>query len=282
MATLAVMQLPSATPPPSDRLWAGELTARLDLALAAAREAGQLTLGYFSRSDLAVELKADDSPVTIADREAEELLRARISAMFPDDAILGEEFPERPGTSGFRWILDPIDGTKSFIHGVPLYGTLVAVEFERRSVVGVIAIPALDECVYAAVGQGAWHVRGGGPPVRARVSQASQLADSLFCTSDDTHWRGCGRQTALERLQAAARLSRTWGDCYGYFLVATGRAELMVDPVMSVWDAAALQPVLEEAGGTFTNWRGEPTIHSGEGIATNGKILAEVLSLVGS
>jgi histidinol phosphatase-like enzyme (inositol monophosphatase family) len=249
--------------------------------MAAAREAGQLTLGYFSRSDLAVELKADDSPVTIADRGAEELLRARISAKFPDDAILGEEFPERPGTSGFRWILDPIDGTKSFIHGVPLYGTLVAVEFQRRGVVGVIAMPALDECVYAAVGQGAWHVRGGGPPVAARVSQSSRLIESLFCTSDDTHWRGCGRQEVLERLQAAARLSRTWGDCYGYLLVATGRAELMVDPVMSVWDAAALQPILEEAGGTFTNWRGEPTIHSGEGIATNGKILSEVLSLVG-
>ena len=114
------------------------------------------------------------------------------------------------------------------------------------------------------------------------VSETPRLAESLFCTSDDTHWRGCGRQTALERLQAGARLSRTWGDCYGYLLVATGRAELMVDPAMSVWDAAALQPVLEEAGGTFTNWRGEPTIHSGEGIATNGKILAEVLSLVRS
>ena len=142
VATLAVMQLPSATPPPGDACGPEELTARLDLALAAAREAGQLTLDYFSRSDLAVELKADDSPVTIADRGAEELLRARISAAFPDDAILGEEFPERSGTSGFRWIVDPIDGTKSFIHGVPLYGTLVAVEFQRRSVVGVIAVPA--------------------------------------------------------------------------------------------------------------------------------------------
>ncbi|HEX4145306.1 MAG TPA: histidinol-phosphatase [Pirellulales bacterium] len=275
------MQLPSAPSPPNVACAPEELTARLELALAAAHEAGRLTLDYFARADLAVELKADDSPVTIADRQAEELLRARVSAKFPDDAILGEEFPERPGTSGFRWILDPIDGTKSFIHGVPLYGTLVAVEFQRRGVVGVIAIPALDEWVYAAVGQGAWHVRGGRPPVRAAVSQTPRLADSLFCTSDDTHWGGCGRQTVLERLQAAARLSRTWGDCYGYLLVATGRAELMVDPAMSVWDAAALQPVLEEAGGTFTNWRGEPTIHSGEGIATNGKILSEVLSLVG-
>jgi histidinol phosphatase-like enzyme (inositol monophosphatase family) len=275
------MQLPSATTPPSDACGQEELSARLDLALAAVREAGQLTLSYFSRSDLAVELKADDSPVTVADRQAEELLRARVGAKFPNDAILGEEFPERPGTSGYRWILDPIDGTKSFIHGVPLYGTLVGVEFQQRSVVGVIAMPALDECVYAAVGQGAWHVRHGGPPVRARVSESTRLAEALFCTSDDTHWRGLGRQAVLDRLQAAVRLSRTWGDCYGYLLVATGRAELMVDPAMSVWDAAALQPVLEEAGGTFTNWRGEPTIHSGEGIATNGKILSEVLSLVG-
>ncbi len=144
----------------------------------------------------------------------------------------------------------------------------------------MIYIPALDECVYAATSQGAWYVRGGGQPERARVSEQSRLAESLFCTSDDVHWRGCGRQAALERLHAGARLSRTWGDCYGYLLVATGRAELMVDPVMSVWDAAALQPILEEAGGTFTDWRGQPTIHSGEGIATNGKILAEVLALV--
>jgi histidinol phosphatase-like enzyme (inositol monophosphatase family) len=256
------------------------MAARLEVALSASREAGQLTLRYFSRGDLAVELKADDSPVTIADREAEQLLRDRIGAAFPDDAILGEEFPERAGTSGFRWIVDPIDGTKSFIHGVPLYGTLVGVEYAGRSVVGVINISALGELVYASRGNGAWYVRGGAAPVRAQVSGNARLADSLFCSSDDTHWRGCGRQGALERLQATARLSRTWGDCYGYLLVATGRAELMVDPVMSVWDAAALQPVMEEAGGTFTNWNGDPTIHCGEGIATNGKILAEVLTLV--
>ncbi len=123
------MQLPPATPSPGA---AGlpDTAARLDLALAAAREAGRSTLNYFLRANLAVELKADDSPVTIADRQAELAMRARISERFPDDAILGEEFPERPGTSGYRWILDPIDGTKSFIHGVPLYGTLVGVEFQ--------------------------------------------------------------------------------------------------------------------------------------------------------
>jgi histidinol-phosphatase len=257
-----------------------DLAARLQLALGAAREAGQLTLNYFCRSDLAVELKQDATPVTIADRQAEQLLRERIGEKFPQDGILGEEFPEQSGTSGFRWILDPIDGTKSFVRGVPLYGTLIGVEYQSRSVLGVIHIPGLDECVYASAGGGAWYERGSAAPTRARVSDRTQLSESLFCTSDATAYRALGRQAALERLEAAAQLSRSWGDCYGYLLVATGRAELMVDPVMSVWDAAALQPILEEAGGTFTDWKGQATIHSGEGIATNGKVLAEVLSLV--
>jgi histidinol-phosphatase len=257
-----------------------DLAARLQLALGAAREAGQLTLGYFCRGDLTVELKHDATPVTIADRQAEQLLRERIGRKFPSDGILGEEFPEQAGTSGFRWILDPIDGTKSFVRGVPLYGTLIGVEYQTRSVLGVIHVPGLDECVYGSVGGGAWYERGSVAPVRARVSERAHLAESLFCTSDATTFRSRGRQAALERLQAAALLSRTWGDCYGYLLVATGRAELMVDPVMSVWDAAALQPILEEAGGTFTDWQGRATIHSGEGIATNGKILPEVLSLI--
>ena len=173
---------------------------RLDVALAAAREAGRLTLEYFLRAGLAVELKADDSPVTVADREAEQALRARISSEFPDDAILGEEFPERPGSSGYRWILDPIDGTKSFIHGVPLYGTLIGVERAGRSVVGVIQLPALDQCVYAAAGQGAWHVAGGGPPQPARVSETGRWAPRCFAP-------------ATTRTGAAAAGSRPWSAC---------------------------------------------------------------------
>jgi histidinol phosphatase-like enzyme (inositol monophosphatase family) len=257
-----------------------DLAARLQLALVAAREAGRLTLDYFRRSDLAVELKQDATPVTAADRQAEQLLRQRIGEKFPQDGILGEEFPEQSGTSGFRWILDPIDGTKSFVRGVPLYGTLIGVEYQSRSVLGVIFVPGLDECVYASSGGGAWYERGSAAPSQARVSDRKTLSECLFCTSDAAGFRALGRQAALERLQAAAQLSRTWGDCYGYLLVATGRADLMVDPAMSVWDAAALQPILEEAGGTFTDWKGQPTIHSGEGIATNGKILDEVLHWV--
>lgn len=256
-----------------------DLSERLELARVVAREAGAITLEYFRQDNYAVELKRDHSPVTIADRRAEEHLRRRIAEAFASDGILGEELGEQSGTSGYRWILDPIDGTKSFISGVPLYGTLIGVELEGRSVVGVIRVPALDEMVSAAVGQGAWAQRGESPLVPARVSSATRLADSLFCTSEVRNFGKTGRHAAYEQLDAACRLARTWGDCYGYLLVATGRAELMVDPQMNVWDCAALQPILEEAGGSFTDWQGNATIHAGESIATNGHVLQEVLAI---
>ncbi len=258
---------------------AAEVARRLAFALPVSREAGRITLEYFRRGDLQIERKSDDSPVTLADRRAEEHLRRRLADQFPEDGILGEEFPERPGSSGFRWILDPIDGTKSFIHGVPLYGTLLGVEHEGRSVLGVDLIPALDECVYAAEGQGAWYVAASGPPQPARVSPCGRLSEALFLTSEVANFDAAGRHDLFDRLSAAARLSRTWGDCYGYLMVATGRAELMVDPLMNLWDAAAIQPIVEEAGGTFTDWQGRRTIYSGQGMATNGLVLDEVLAL---
>jgi histidinol phosphatase-like enzyme (inositol monophosphatase family) len=258
-----------------------DLAGRLEFAVAAAREAGRLTLDYFGRGNFEVESKADASPVTVADRGAEQLLRRRIAEAYADDAVLGEEFGESPGSSGFRWILDPIDGTQSFVRGVPLYGTLVGLEREGRSHAGVIYAPALDECVYAAVGQGAWYTRGAAAPVPARVSATPQLAGALFLTSNVAGFAQRNAMDLYVRLQSAARVSRTWGDCYGYLMVATGRADVMVDPQMNVWDAAALQPVLEEAGGTYTDWRGTPTIFGGEGLATNGHLLAETLAVMG-
>ncbi len=249
------------------------------MAIDAARAAGLITLEYFRREDLEVERKGDDSPVTVADRRAEDHLRRRIARAFPDDAILGEEMPEKPGNSGFRWILDPIDGTKSFIHGVPLYGTLIGVEHQGESVLGVILIPALDECVYAARGHGAWYVHAEDPPQPAKVSTCRSLCEGLFLTSEVANFEKIGRRDVYNRLEATARLSRSWGDCYGYLMVATGRAELMVDPVAAVWDLAALLPVIEEAGGSFTDWQGRRTIHSGQSIATNRHLLNEVLAI---
>ncbi len=257
-----------------------DLQPRLALAIEAAQEAGRITLEYFRRDDLNIELKPDDTPVTVADRSAEQHLRKRIAAAFPSDAILGEEMPEQAGTSGFRWILDPIDGTKSFIHGVPLYSTLVGLECEGESVLGVIRVPALDECVYAACGLGAWYVHADRPPRRAQVSSKRTLSQSLFVTSEVVNFDRTGRRGAYDRIQAAARLTRTWGDGYGYLMVATGRADVMIDPLMALWDAAALLPVIEEAGGVFTDWRGNRTIHGGEGVATNGLVTREVLGLL--
>ena len=255
-----------------------ELQPRLALAVEAAHEAGRITLEYFRRDDLDVELKSDDTPVTVADRRAEQHLRQRITAAFPADGIIGEEYGEQAGTSGCRWILDPIDGTKSFIHGVPLYATLVALEHENQSTLGVIHIPALDECVYAARGQGTWYLHGEQPPRRAAVSQWQPLGKALFLTSEVINFDRTGRRGAYDRLQAGCRLARTWGDGYGYLMVATGRAEVMVDPVMALWDAASLPVILEEAGGTFTDWQGNPTYRAGEGIATNGCLLQEALA----
>jgi histidinol-phosphatase len=257
-----------------------EMALRLDLALRIAREAGQITLEYFRRDDLEVERKGDDSPVTIADRRAEEHLRNCIAETFARDAIVGEELADRPGNNSFRWIVDPIDGTKAFIHGVPLFGTLIGIEYEGEPVAGVVYMPALGECVYASRGEGAWYIQGQNPKCPAKVSRRAPLSQGLFLTSEVASFVEIDRRGVYDRLQSTARLCRTWGDCYGYLMVAIGRADLMVDPVVAVWDLAPLLPILEESGGTFTDWQGRRTIHSGQAIATNGMILDEVLEIV--
>jgi histidinol phosphatase-like enzyme (inositol monophosphatase family) len=256
-----------------------EIRRRLDLALSAARVAGRRTLDFFQQEGLRVDRKPDRSPVTAADRDAEQILRRIIREAFPGDAILGEEYGREDGTSGFCWILDPIDGTKSFICGVPLYGTLIGVEHEQHSIVGVICLPALDECVFAGAGEGAWYVKGGSTPRPAKVSACQDLSDGVFLTSQVDSFATRNALGAYLELEKRASITRTWGDCFGYLLVATGRADVMVDPIMNLWDAAALQPILEEAGGVFTDWRGQRTIHSGEGIGCNQLLLEQVLSI---
>ena len=253
-----------------------EIESRLATAREIADEAGRHTLRYFQEG-VDVIRKGDNSPVTVADREAEELLRDAIQQAFPDDGILGEEHGERQGTSGYRWILDPIDGTKSFITGVPLYGTLVAVEWEGESRIGVISIPALKESVYAAKGGGAWYIQGSRDPERAQVSDCARLSEATFVTSQVDSFFSRQAGGAFHGLEKACYITRTWGDCYGYLLVATGRAEVMVDPIVNLWDAAAIQPILEEAGGSFTDWKGNRSVYASEAIGTNGHVLEEVL-----
>jgi histidinol-phosphatase len=260
------------------------IQARLSFAVRIAQEAGDLTLRYFRSTKLQVDRKADDSPVTIADRGAEDLLRTRIAERFPNDGILGEEFGSVSGTSGFQWVLDPIDGTKSFIHAVPLYTTLIAVLQDNESRLGVIHAPATAETAYAATGAGCWYTRDEHlRPEPARVSSVARLCEGLLLTSEVESFAKSRSPRALDmylRLQNKARLARTWGDGYGYMMIATGRADVMIDPVMNLWDAAPLKPIIEEAGGSFTDWQGRPTIHSGEAIASNGLLADEVLAIV--
>lgn len=258
-------------------------TERLDWARQIALEAGRITLEHFRSTTLGIDWKGDGSPVTVADRSAELHLRKRIEERFPADAILGEEFPEKPGESGYKWILDPIDGTKPFMHGVPLYTNLVAVleEATGEPILGVINAPASGETIHAAVGGGAWYQNGDAEPYRAKVSDVEDLSGALFLTGDVAGFKEDRADDATSvyfALQDKARISRTWGDAYGYMMVAIGRAELMIDAEMSLWDAACLKPILEEAGGTFTSWQGEATVHSGDGVATNGRILEQVLT----
>jgi len=258
-----------------------DLTARLDLAVAAAQRAGEATLRWFQHPDLRVDTKGDGSPVTRADREAEEVLRGEIEAAFPDDAILGEEFGSVDGTSGFRWILDPIDGTQSFAHGVPLYCTLVGIEHAGEAVAGVIHMPALGETVHAVRGGGAHWRPGPGQALRsARVTATARLDLGLFCTTGVSIFDEIDAAETYTRLRRAARVTRGWSDGYGHLLVATGRIDVMVDPVMSIWDCAALLPVIEEAGGRFTDLTGRRTHDGGSAVATNGALHDEVLAVI--
>ncbi len=259
-----------------------QIAERLNFAVEIARAAGDLTLQYFRRDDLQIERKADKSPVTIADRAAEQLLRDRISERFPNDGVVGEEFGITDGTSEFRWALDPIDGTKSFVHGAPLYTTLVAVLRGETPCVGVIHAPAAAETVFAAASGGCWHIgEDGAAKRRARVSKTAQLADALLLTTEIRTFvkRPRDAMDVFQRLEQKARLTRTWGDGYGYLMVATGRADVMIDPQLSIWDLAALQPVIEEAGGKFTDWQGQATVHSNDAVATNGLLSDEVLAI---
>lgn len=246
----------------------------LEFALAIAREAGQVALGYF-QAGVAVERKADASPVTIADRETEQLLRQRITERFPEHSVVGEEFGIAGATAALRWLLDPIDGTESFIRGVPLWGVMVGLEHEGDPVVGVVHFPALRETLWARRGGGAWW---NGQP--ARVSEVGRLEDATLLMTDVRGFPAFGKQAEFERLRARVKFERTWGDCYGHALVATGRAEIMLDPILHEWDACALMPILEEAGGHFVTWEGQRDVRGGSGIATNAALFQEVVRAI--
>ena len=240
-----------------------------------ARVAGDHAMRFFG-AGVDVETKGDGSPVTIADRGAEQVARAWIEARFPGDGILGEEFGLTRGDAPRRWVLDPIDGTKTFVRGVPLWGTLVACVAGDEVLAGAAYFPAVREMVAAAPGEGCWW-----NGARARVSDVASLDRAMVLTTDPKFGHRPERRDAWRALEDAAGLSRTWADCYGYLLVATGRAEVMVDAIVGDWDTAPLLPIVEEAGGAFTTWDGRRTAFGGDAIATNGALAAEARRVLG-
>jgi len=247
----------------------------LNFAIETAYQAGRLTLGYFL-TDLKPDFKSDDSPVTIADREAEAFIRARLEKQFPAHAIIGEEYGEKaPDQITHRWIIDPIDGTKSFVRGVPLYAVLLALEIEGQIEVGVVYFPALDEMLYAASGSGCfWN----GRPTRVRPTE--KLNRSVLSFTDPANFAEYGRSAAWERLKKASYYRVGWSDAYGHALVASGRIELMLDPVAESWDCGPFPVILREAGGYFGDWAGNETIYGREAMSTTRKLLPEVLSII--
>lgn len=253
----------------------GERRHLLRCAEAFARHAGDITLRYFGRR-LDIDSKGDGTPVTVADREAESALRDDILGRFPEHGVLGEEFGETNPDARVRWIVDPIDGTRSFMRGVPLYGVLVGIEIEREPIIGVAHFPALDETVVAGTGLGC-HWNG----MPAGVSTVDRLADAILLTTDVAHTLSAPHCAGFGELAKRCEYSRTWGDCYGHVLVATGRAEIMVDPELHLWDAGPLLTILNEAGGRFTSVAGEARIDGGSGVSTNGVLHAEALSVLG-
>lgn len=243
----------------------------LDFAVALARDAGRLTHRWFASPDLDVERKADGTPVTAADRAAERHIREQLAQHHPADDIVGEEEPPFDGSSGRRWILDPIDGTKAFTRGVPLYSTLLALYDEHGPAIGVIVLPALDQVLWAGRGRGCWL---DGQP--AQVSTTASLSNSYVMSSSYSHWD----DQALLGVKHTGAALRTWGDGYGYVLVATGRAEAMVDPAAELYDVAPMPVILSEAGGRFSGFDGDPSPDQGNGVATNGLIHDELLPLL--
>ena len=259
----------------------GPFAADLELALRLADEADALTLRRFRATDLVVDTKPDLTPVSDADRDVERLVRERLGSQRPDDSVVGEEQGgDRPSAAwlGRRWVVDPIDGTKNFVRGVPVWATLVALVDGTDPVVGVVSAPALGRRWWATRGGGSWSTWAGDPasePRPLRVSGVRALTDASLSYSDRTGWPDGG--DGFDRLSAACWRTRAYGDFWSHVLVAEGAVDVAAEPDLSVWDVAALVAVVEEAGGRITGREGGPVLLGGGAVTTNGLLHDEVI-----
>ena len=251
-----------------------KLDSYLNFAKQLAYRAGRITLSFYNKG-IQHDLKSDESPVTAADKATEEFIRGEIEKAYPTHAIVGEEYGEKAGEGNpFRWFVDPIDGTKSFIKGVPFYSVLIGLEIEGVSRVGAVCFPALDEILYGADGLGAWW-----NGKRAHVSEVKDMRKAVFLYTSWSGFRTKERLDAFENLHRDCFYGRGWSDAYGYHMVATGRAEIMLDPSIQIWDVAPFPPIFREAGGFFGSWEGEEGHTHGEGLAVNAALKRKVLKL---
>jgi histidinol-phosphatase len=248
--------------------------SRYEVAVEATRKAGMVALGYFEGA-LTVELKSDDSPVTIADRETELVVRKTLQAAFPEDGFLGEEHGETPGSSGYRWIIDPIDGTRNYVRGIPIWATLVGLEYRGEPVAGICDVPTLGHTYHALRGDGAWR-----NDMRIHVSTIDELSQAVVFYSSLSWFIKAGRDAEFLELTRRSKRLRGFGDFYGHMLVAQGSGEIMVEHGVHPWDVAAIVPIIEEAGGRFTDWSGKVTIHSPDVLISNSKLHDEVLHIL--
>jgi histidinol-phosphatase len=248
--------------------------SRYEAAIEAARQASLLAFRYYDRA-LNVEWKEDHSPVTADDREAETLLRTQLLGAFPNDGFLGEEHGEHQGSSGYRWVIDPIDGTRSFVRGIPMWGTLVGLEHKGEQIAGIAAAPALGQTWRALRGDGAFR-----NDLPIRVSSEDRLDHALMFYSGVSWFREVGQLDAFLRMSEHTDRQRGYGDFYGFVLVAQGSGELLFDHGVHIWDVVALKPIIEEAGGRFSDWDGKPTVDRPDVLASNGRLHDEALRVL--
>ena len=259
-------------------------TDDLELALALADAADAITVARFGAVDLVVESKPDLTPVSDADRGVEQAIRDRLARDRPGDTVLGEEFGSSGGTdpAARTWVIDPIDGTKNFVRGVPVWATLIALMDGPAPTVGVVSAPALGRRWWAAAGNGAYASSNGGAARRLAVSQVSRLEDASLSYASLSGWAELGRRDAFVALTDTVWRTRAYGDFWSYMLVAEGAVDLAAEPELSLWDMAALAPIVTEAGGRFTGLDGTDGVQSGNAAASNGLLHAAFLAALGS
>ncbi len=248
-----------------------DLKSRYDAGIELAQKAAKIAMGYYETA-LDIEWKNDESPVTVADREAEKFLRSSLNKYFNHDGFLGEEYDDEPGDSGYRWIIDPIDGTRNFVRGIPIWATLLGLEYKGEMLAGITVAPGLNQTYRALRGDGAFR-----NDIKINVSTINSLGASQLFYSSISWFVKAGMEKEFLALASATEKQRGFGDFYGFVLVAQGAGEIMIEHGVHAWDVASIIPLIEEAGGKFSDWKGNKSIYAPDVLVTNGILHQQIL-----